>query len=129
MKKGFLTALLVTASSLLATAGDGIENGSVQGTIIDAETKKPLANTTFSATIHKSSFQKEFSTDQNGNFKIQNIPSGEHVLIIDRRGYKACRKEGIIVKEGTVMKVLVEVLPDETELHNPFLTPITIHSF
>ncbi len=129
MKKGFLTALLVTASSLLATAGDGIENGSVQGTIIDAETKKPLANTTFSATIHKSSFQKEFSTDQNGNFKIQNIPSGEHVLIIDRRGYKACRKEGIIVKEGTVMKVVFEVLEDETELHNPFLTPITIHSF
>ncbi len=129
MKKGFLTALLVTASSLLATAGDGIENGSVQGTILDAETKKPLANTTFSATIHKSSFQKEFSTDQNGNFKIQNIPSGEHVLIIDRRGYKACRKEGIIVKEGTVMKVVFEVLEDETELHNPFLTPITIHSF
>jgi len=129
MKKGFLTALLVTASSLLATAGDGIENGSVQGTIIDAETKKPLANTTFSATIHKSSFQKEFSTDQNGNFKIQNIPAAEHVLIIDRRGYKACRKEGIIVKEGTVMKVVFEVLEDETELHNPFLTPITIHSF
>lgn len=129
MKKGFLLALLVTTSSLLATAGDGIENGSVQGTIIDAETKKPLANTTFSATIHKSSFLKEFSTDQNGNFKIQNIPSGEHVLIIDRRGYKACRKEGIIVKEGTVMKVIVEVLEDETELHNPFLTPITIHSF
>jgi hypothetical protein len=129
MKKELLTTILVIFSAMMAAAGNGIENGSVQGTVINAETRKPVANATFSATIHKSSFQKEFVTDQYGNFRIQNVPPGEHVLIIDRRGYKACRKEGIFIKEGAVFKIVFEVLEDETELHNPFLTPITIHSF
>jgi hypothetical protein len=129
MIKRLLSALLVTGFAMTASAGNGVETGSVQGTIINAETKKPIANTTFSASIHKSSFQKEFVTDQNGKFKLHNIPAGEHVFIIDRRGFKACRKEGIVVKDGVVLKVTIEVFEDETELHNPFLTPITIHSF
>lgn len=129
MNKFLLSALLFTGFACTATAGNGVETGTVQGTIIDAETRKPVANTTFSASIFKNSFQKEFVTDQNGNFKLQHVPAGEHVMIIDRRGYKACRKEGIVVKDGLVLKLQIEVIEDETEMHNPFLTPITIHSF
>jgi hypothetical protein len=126
MKKLLLT-LVVTGFGLLAYAGNGTETGTVQGTIIDAETKKPVTNTSFSAAIHKSSFQKEFQTDAFGNFKI-NIPVGEHTLIIDKLGYKAVKKENIIVRDGMIIKLSVEVVEADEELHHPFLTPITIHA-
>jgi uncharacterized surface anchored protein len=131
MKKILLAAALMTGVSVVANAGadDRNETGSVQGTIFDAETKKPVANVTFTATIKKSSFQKEIMTDANGNFKITNVPVGEQSIIIDKVGYKASKKDGILVKEGMVFKVDFEVIEAEEEIHQPFIAPITIHSF
>jgi len=131
MKKILLAAALMTGVSVVANAGadDRNETGSVQGTIFDAETKKPVANVTFTATIKKSSFQKEIVTDANGNFKISNVPVGEQSIIIDKVGYKASKKDGILVKEGMVFKVDFEVIEAEEEIHQPFIAPITIHSF
>jgi CarboxypepD_reg-like domain len=128
MKKLLLLAVFVTGFTFLANAGTGVETGTVQGTIIDAETKKPVANTTFSAAINKLSFQKEFHTDANGNFKLS-IPAGEHNIIIDKLGYKAVKKENIVVKDGVIIKMSLEVMEADEELHHPFMTPITIHSF
>ncbi|MBX9784925.1 MAG: carboxypeptidase-like regulatory domain-containing protein [Chitinophagaceae bacterium] len=128
MKKMLLLAAFVTGFSFLTKAGTGAETGTVQGTIIDAETKKPVANTIFSAAINKASFQKEFQTDAYGNFKV-NVPVGEHTLIIDKLGYKAVKKENIIVREGVIIKMNLEVTEAEEEFQHPFMTPITIHSF
>jgi hypothetical protein len=128
MKKLLLLAVFVTGCFIFAKAGTGVDNGTVQGTIINAETKKPVANATFSAAINKLSFQKEFQTDANGNFKI-NVPSGEHNIVIDKLGFKAVKKENIIVRDGVIIKLTLEVTEAEEELHHPFMTPITIHSF
>ena len=131
MKKLLIASLLMTGISVsaYATADKGAETGTVQGTIIDAETKKPVANTTFSATIRKASFFREIVTDANGNFKINNVPVGEHTIIIDKVGYRASKKEAILVKEGLVLKIEFEVIEAEEEIHEPLISPITIHSF
>lgn len=128
MKKILLFTLFVSGLGFFANAGTGAETGTVQGTIIDAETKKPIANTSFSAAINKASFQKEFQTDANGNFKF-NVPVGEHTLIIDKMGYKAVKKENLLIREGAIIKINFEVAEADEELHHPFLTPITIHTF
>ncbi|MFT3843664.1 MAG: carboxypeptidase-like regulatory domain-containing protein [Lacibacter sp.] len=131
MKKIILAAVFMTGVSVygFAGTGSGTETGSVQGTIIDAETKKPLANVTFTAMIKKTSFQKEIVTDANGNFRLNNVPVGEQTLIIDKTGYKAAKKDGVTIKEGLVYKVDFEMIPAEEEIHQPFISPITIHSF
>ncbi len=128
MKKVILFTAMFAGISFFAVAGTGTETGIVQGTIIDVETKKPVTNTVFSATIYKNSFQKEFVTDAFGNFKV-NVPVGEHTLIIDKLGYKAVKKEGVVVREGLIVKVNFEIIEAEEELNHPFMTPITIHSF
>lgn len=128
MKKVLLAAFMISGISFFAKAGTGTETGTLQGTIIDAETKKPVSNVSFSASVIKSSFQKDFVTDANGNFKIV-IPVGEHTIIIDKLGYRAVKKEGVTIKEGNILKMNVEVETAEDELNHPFLTPITIHSF
>jgi hypothetical protein len=128
MKKILLLTLFVSGLGFLANAGNGAETGTVQGTIVDAETKKPVANATFSAAINKASFQKEFQTDAYGNFKIS-IPVGEHTIIIDKLGFKAVKKENVVIREGLIIKINFEVSEADEELHHPFLTPITIHTF
>jgi hypothetical protein len=128
MKKIILLAAFVTGFSLISMAGNGIENGTVHGTIIDSDTKKPIANTTFHAAIFKASYLKEFQTDANGNFKII-VPTGEHTLIIDKMGYRAVKKESIIIKDGSIIRINYELRESEEELHHPFMTPITLHSF
>ena len=131
MKKLILASLLMTGVSVgaYANADKGTETGSVQGVILDAETKKPVANATFSATIKKASFSKDIVTDANGGFKLNNVPIGEHTIVIDKVGYRATKKEAILVKEGIIFKIEFEVIPAEEEIHQPFMSPITIHSF
>lgn len=128
MKKSILLSAFFTSISFFVNAGTGTETGTVQGTIIDVETKKPIINTVFSAAIYKNSFQKEFVTDAFGNFKVT-IPVGEHTIIIDKLGYKAVKKEGVVVREGVTVKINFEIVEAEEELNHPFMTPITIHSF
>ncbi len=59
MKKLLLASILMTGVSISAqaSADKGNETGSVQGVVIDAETKKPVANASFTASIRKASFQ------------------------------------------------------------------------
>lgn len=133
MKKILLAAVFLSGISIVSKAGVGAEQksetGSIQGTIFDAETKKPIANLTFTATFRKTSFQKDIVTDANGNFKINNVPVGEHTVTIDKVGYRAVKKEGVIIKEGAVFRIDFEVTVAEEEIHQPFIAPITIHSF
>jgi uncharacterized surface anchored protein len=131
MKKIFLASLLMTGVSISALAAEdkGNETGSVQGVVIDAETKKPVANASFTASIRKASYQKEVTTDANGKFNLNNVPVGEHTIVIDKVGYRATKKETILVKEGLLLKIEFEVIPAEEEMHQPFMSPITIHSF
>jgi uncharacterized surface anchored protein len=131
MKKLLIASLLMTGVSISAQAAEdkGNETGSVQGVIIDAETKKPVANASFTASIRKASFQKEITTDANGTFKLNSVPVGEHTIVIDKVGYRAVKKEAILVKEGLLLKIEFEVIPADEEIHQPFMAPITIHSF
>lgn len=132
MKKLLLSAVSLFCVAIVTHAGNngnGAETGSVQGTIIDAETKKPVANVTFTAAISKSSYQKEFITDEKGNFKLSNMPVGEHTIVIDNKTYKPSKKEGVLIRDGLVLKLNFEVKEDEPDDHHPFTTPITIHSF
>ncbi len=127
----FIIVLFLTTFTVISYAGTdkGNETGTLQGTINDAETKKPVTNTTFTAVIQKSTFQKEFVTDAYGNFKIQHMPVGEYTIVIDNRSYKAVKKENIQVKEGITTRLYLEIQEGTDTGHHPFMTPITIHSF
>lgn len=131
MRKIILLSIIMTGVSIssFAKGENGNETGTVQGIIIDSETKKPVANTTFTAIVRKASFQKEIVTDANGKFILNSIPVGEQTLIIDKVGYRAVKKEGLIIKEGITIKIELEVVEAEEEIHQSIITPITIHSF
>jgi hypothetical protein len=128
MYKFSLILLFFFANATLSQAGNGVETGTVTGTIVDAETKKPVANVSLSAILQNRGYRKTIVTDAQGNFIMSHVPVGEHIHFIDKRGYKLYRKEGIQVKHGTPLKMYIELLPDEPAGLHSNMIPITLHS-
>jgi len=131
-KKFYLLLALALPLSLLTKAnGDNGSNNKkstepvLQGSVADASTKKPVQGVTVSISSSKGQEKKEFTTDASGNFKVPQMPVGEVIIILEKKGYKTTRREGIIIKEGVSLKMSFDlsnmVVDDESDVFHPFL--------
>jgi hypothetical protein len=129
--RGRLGYLLLTALlplSLLAKANGDNGNRKAEpvltGCVSDASTKKPVQGVTVSISTSKGQEKKEFTTDASGNFKVPQMPVGEVVIILEKKGYKTFRREGVIIKEGVSLKISFDITDtredDEGDVFHPF---------
>jgi len=79
--------------------------GSIQGKVLDADNKMPLAGTNVSV----NGTQMGAATDVNGQFSIKNVPVGSYVLRFDYIGYESLRKTDIIVRSNRITYVNSEL--------------------
>ena len=105
--------------------GEGKSEPALLGSVSDASTRKPVQGVTVSISGTKGQDRKEFTTDASGNFKVPQLPTGEVVIILEKKGYKTYRKEGIIIKEGVSLKITFDIsnirLDDESDVFHPFM--------
>src|SRR5688572_15789010 len=129
-KKNYLLLAALLPLSLLAKAnGDNGNRKStepvLQGCVADACTKKPISGVTVSISTSKGQEKREFTTDASGNFKVPQMPVGEVIIVLEKKGYKTTRREGIIIKEGVSLKVNFDItnsrLDDESDVFHPFM--------
>jgi hypothetical protein len=127
-KNYLLLAALLPLSLLTKANGDnGVRKSTepvLQGCVADASTKKPLQGVTVSISTSKGQEKKEFTTDASGNFKVPQMPVGEVIIILEKKGYKTTRREGVIIKEGVSLKMSFDItnlpLEDEGDVFHPF---------
>ena len=125
----FLTVLLPLSLLTKAnTIDDGKADPVLQGFVSDAATKKPIQGVTISITQkgQDKSDKKEYTTDAWGNFKVSQMPVGEVVIILEKKGYKTCRREGIVIKEGVSLKLTFDIVSanaddDESDVFHPLM--------
>jgi hypothetical protein len=129
-KKTYLLLAALLPLSLLAKAnGDNGNRKStepvLQGCVADACTKKPIQGVTVSISTSKGQEKREFTTDASGNFKVPQMPVGEVIIVLEKKGYKTTRREGIIIREGVSLKVNFDItnsrLDDESDVFHPFM--------
>lgn len=107
-KKLLLMLSLITLS-ILAKANNEKEGKKstepcLNGSVADAVTKKPVQGVTISISgVHGE--KREVTTDARGYFKVPQLPAGEIIIVLEKKGYKTCRREGILVKEGVSQKL------------------------
>src|SRR5215813_11271227 len=94
-----LLTVLLPISMLAKTNGNSCKDGgkaepSIQGFVADATTKKPVQGVTVSISS-KGQEKKEFVTDACGNFKVPQLNLGDVIIVLEKKGYKAIRKEGV----------------------------------
>ena len=117
-----LTALLPLTMWASANNETGKERGKAEpvlmGLVSDASTKKPIQGVTVSistTTKGQDKEKKEFVTDALGNFKVPQMPPGEVVIILEKKGYKTFRRENVMIKEGVSLKLNFDINSEEDE--------------
>ncbi|HMU09941.1 MAG TPA: TonB-dependent receptor [Ferruginibacter sp.] len=89
-------ALVLSCTCLTLKAQNTLFTQSVKGTVIDAESKRPLPE----ATVTINGINKGTVTDSLGNFTITNIPIGRQTLLITLMGYEQKIVAEVLVSSG-----------------------------
>jgi hypothetical protein len=95
----------------------------LQGSITDASTKKPVAGVLISI-CSKNTEKKEYTTDASGNFKVSQMAAGEVTIILEKKGYKTFRREGVIIKEGLSIKLTFDIKSEDRGEENDYFHPM-----
>ena len=104
-----LLALLPLSNCVFANQdGDGTKESIITGSVSDAVSKKPVKGVTISI-ASKDKVEKLVTTDASGQFIIPKLPAGEVTIILEKKGYKTYRKEKFVIKEGTQVKIKVDM--------------------
>lgn len=125
-------SVITLAISFKAVATENnkkISNGEscVNGIVIDSKTKKPVSGVVVSAMAAKMQNEKEVNSNNQGGFKIESVPVTDLFITFEKKGYKTVKKEAAKLKEGELMKPVIELVPladdDEEGMGSP-LRPI-----
>jgi len=125
----FLLLTLLLPLSMLAKAnGNSYRDGgksepAIQGFVADATTKKPVQGVTISISS-KGQEKKEYTTDAGGNFKVPQMPVGDVIIVLEKKGYKTYRREGVTIKEGVPLKLNFDILNAEDEEEGDVFHPL-----
>lgn len=132
-RRKLIAALLFTLPlALKASATENakkMSNGetAINGVVIDSKTKKPISGVVVSAMAAKMQNEKEVNSNNQGGFKIESVPVTDLYITFEKKGYKTVKKEAAKLKEGELMKLVIELVPqlddDDDGLESP-LRPI-----
>lgn len=116
VSKKMLIVILSLPLALTLKANTGKNDGTIQGMVVDAVTKKPIPGVVVTMTGSKLNAEMEASTDASGAFKIGKFPPGADLTIyFEKKGYKVRRKEIINTKDGAVYKISLDMIPYKGE--------------
>ena len=130
--KKLITIFLLSPFSLLAAVKGGTEINdqkgaiaSINGFVTEAGSKKPVAGVTISISGVSDRQDKKdfFVTDASGNFSVPARVSGGVTIVLEKKGYKTVRRDGIIIKEGETLKLNLDLDPagPADEVFHPLL--------
>ncbi len=85
----------------------------VQGSVADAITRKPVKGVTIF--IKTATNRHAVKTDESGNFKLPKIGGGKVTLVLEKKGYKTYRREGVELKEGMIINLNLDDAREEYE--------------
>ncbi|MEO5729820.1 MAG: carboxypeptidase-like regulatory domain-containing protein, partial [Byssovorax sp.] len=129
-KRGFWAAVmlrcraahLLPAGSIalvtLITAGSASAQGTsvLTGTIVDAATKKPLADVVVTVTSPALQGEQTVVTDGSGTYRVPNLPQGDYTLRLDRDSFRPYARGGITLRGNSTIRVNAELLPESVQL-------------
>jgi len=110
----FLQHLGLLALALCMVGNVALAQGTsvLLGTVVDASTRKPLADVVVTATSPSLQGEQTVLTDAAGQYRIPQLPPGVYTLRFDRESYKPLSRDNIGVRLDYSVRVNVELLPE-----------------
>jgi len=84
----------------------------VNGTVLDAEHKKPLKDVSITAVLSSKKEMVVF-TDEDGNYVFDELKPGVYKFVFEKTGYRKITKEKIVVKTDEAFLLKVEMIEEE----------------
>jgi hypothetical protein len=86
--------------------------GALSGTVVDASTKKPLADVVVTARSPALQGEQVVLTSAAGFFQIPGLPVGSYSLAFEKDGYKRSERDDVAVYANVTYRVNAELLPE-----------------
>ena len=102
-----LIILLFLFFSLVNTLFAGT-TGKIAGTIVDSETKEPLAG----VNVYLEGTHFGAATDIEGNYYIINVPAGTYTLVVSYIGYSEKKIQGIKVNIDLTSTINIDMVEE-----------------
>ena len=108
----YLSAILLFALFIYLPAAHSqqfiAKNGEMRGTVYGQETGDPLANTT----VRLVETGQSAVTDENGEFRFEDLPAGDYTLNVIAVGYRLLEEDNVaMVKAGEITEVEILLAP------------------
>jgi hypothetical protein len=85
--------------------------GALSGTVVDASTRRPLADVVVTATSPALQGEQVVVTNAAGFFQIPGLPVGSYFLAFEKDGYKRFQRDDVAVHANITYRVNAELLP------------------
>lgn len=107
-----------------ACTGAWAQASTIIGTVIDAQSRRPIADVVVTATSPNLQGEQTVVTDAQGNYRIPQLPPGVYTLRFENDSYKPYARSDIQLKLNRTIRVNVEMLPNSLG-QDPAGTPPT----
>ena len=94
------------------TGTTDLKTGSLKGTVIDAETQSPVAG----ATVMILGTDLGAASDEQGEFRIKNVPVGGYSVSVRSIGYDPTVRTDVIVRAGRITVIAAALQANVTEV-------------
>jgi hypothetical protein len=101
-------ALLLTPKAALAQQGAAV----LQGTVVDASTKQPVADVVVTLTSPNLQGEQMVVTDSSGLYRIPSLPPGIYTLRLEKEQYRPFSRDGIQLRADTTIRLNADLLPE-----------------
>lgn len=113
MKKLLLSGVLFLGGFLAARAGNtdptDRKKEDVNGTVVHAESKKPLRDVTVTAYLI-SRKEESGSTDETGGYAFHSLKPGVYKLVFEKAGFRKVTREKVVVKADETFQLNIEMI-------------------
>lgn len=108
----FICCLLVCSSGVFATEKAAVNECAVTGTIIDAVTRRPMADVIVTARGIDSNSEIKVMSDETGQYRMQGLPAGTYSFKFQKENYRQVEKKPLQIKKGA-SKFNVELMQED----------------
>ncbi|WP_434384414.1 TonB-dependent receptor [Melittangium boletus] len=106
-------AALVVSVGLGASSALAQQNTSVlTGTVVNAETKKPVPDVVVTATSPSVQGEQLSVTDASGLYRIPQLPPGTYTLRFESEGFKPFQRTDVALRLNRTIRLNAELLPE-----------------
>jgi Carboxypeptidase regulatory-like domain len=103
-----LMGFVVANATDVTDPGDGRKD-ELNGTVLHAETKKPLKDVTVTA-ILISKKEKVEVTNEEGGFSFDELKPGTYKFVFEKAGYRKITKEKVVIKTDEAFQLNIEMI-------------------